>query len=65
MLNDLSDPSVAVFAESWNEKKLRVRSSSDYKDYKQWDLIPVIVKTGDDLSQESFAQQLLFTFRVS
>lgn len=54
-----------MFAESWAEKKARIRGSSRYENHQKWDLIPVIVKTGDDLSQEAFAQQLLFTFKVS
>ncbi|KAF1745785.1 hypothetical protein GCK72_022232 [Caenorhabditis remanei] len=61
--HDSTDPSIAVFAESWAEKKSRIRGSSRYENHQKWDLIPVIVKTGDDLSQEAFAQQLLFTFK--
>lgn len=61
--HDSTDPSIAVFAESWAEKKARIRCSSRYENHQKWDLIPVIVKTGDDLSQEAFAQQLLFTFK--
>ncbi|EGT54886.1 hypothetical protein CAEBREN_06497 [Caenorhabditis brenneri] len=61
--HDLTDPSIAVFAESWSEKKSRIRRFSRYENHSKWDLIPVIVKTGDDLSQEAFAQQLLFTFK--
>ncbi|CAO4382899.1 unnamed protein product [Caenorhabditis nigoni] len=61
--HDSTDPSIAVFAEPWSEKKSRIRESSRYENHQKWDLIPVIVKTGDDLSQEAFAQQLLFTFK--
>ncbi|CAI5456390.1 unnamed protein product [Caenorhabditis angaria] len=63
MYHDVTDPSAAVFAESWNDKKDRIRACSDYGGYKEWDLIPVIVKYGDDLSQESFAQQVLQIFK--
>ncbi|CAI2355523.1 unnamed protein product [Caenorhabditis sp. 36 PRJEB53466] len=61
--HDTTDPSVAVFAEAWSDKKDRIRSASKNGNISEWDLIPVIVKTGDDLTQEAFAQQLLFTFK--
>ncbi|CAB3410122.1 unnamed protein product [Caenorhabditis bovis] len=61
--HDTSDPSAAVFAESWHDKRERIRACSNYGGYDEWDLIPVIVKYGDDLTQESFAQQLLQTFK--
>ncbi|KAK5174761.1 Phosphatidylinositol 4-kinase pik1alpha (PI4-kinase)(PtdIns-4-kinase) [Saxophila tyrrhenica] len=56
---DRDDPSAATFGEAWEQKKERIRRSSPYGWAKNWDLISVIVKTGDDLRQEAFACQLI------
>jgi len=56
---DRDDPSAAVFGEAWQMKKERIRQSSPYGWMKNWDLVSVIVKTGDDLRQEAFACQLI------
>ncbi|KAH7041084.1 kinase-like domain-containing protein [Microdochium trichocladiopsis] len=56
---DRDDPSAAVFGEAWHMKKERIRQSSPYGWMKNWDLVSVIVKTGDDLRQEAFACQLI------
>ncbi|KAK3357722.1 phosphatidylinositol 4-kinase-like protein [Lasiosphaeria hispida] len=56
---DRDDPSAAVFGEAWEVKKERIRKSSPYGWMKNWDLVSVIVKTGADLRQESFACQLI------
>ncbi|KAI1483967.1 kinase-like domain-containing protein [Daldinia eschscholtzii] len=56
---DRDDPSAAVFGEAWHMKKERIRKTSPYGWMKNWDLISVIVKTGDDLRQEAFACQLI------
>ena len=56
---DRDDPSAATFGEAWEEKKDRIRRSSPYGWARNWDLISVIVKTGDDLRQEAFACQLI------
>ncbi|KAI9823790.1 MAG: hypothetical protein M1819_001137 [Sarea resinae] len=56
---DRDDPSAATFGEEWNTKKERIRKSSPYGWMKNWDLLSVIVKTGADLRQESFACQLI------
>ncbi|KAK5118344.1 hypothetical protein LTR62_002857 [Meristemomyces frigidus] len=56
---DRDDPSAATFGEAWEQKKERIRRSSPYGWAKNWDLISVIVKTGADLRQESFACQLI------
>ncbi|KFY01226.1 hypothetical protein V490_01002, partial [Pseudogymnoascus sp. VKM F-3557] len=56
---DRDDPSAAMFGEAWSEKKERIRKSSPYGWMSNWDLISVIVKTGDDLRQEAFAVQLI------
>ena len=56
---DRDDPSAATFGEAWEEKKERIRRSSPYGWARNWDLVSVIVKTGDDLRQEAFACQLI------
>jgi phosphatidylinositol 4-kinase len=56
---DRDDPSAATFGEAWEVKKERIRKTSPYGWIKHWDLISVIVKTGDDLRQEAFACQLI------
>ncbi|EMC99109.1 hypothetical protein BAUCODRAFT_31412 [Baudoinia panamericana UAMH 10762] len=58
-VGDRDDPSAATFGEAWEVKKERIRRSSPYGWVKNWDLISVIVKTGDDLRQEAFACQLI------
>ncbi|EGY14713.1 hypothetical protein VD0002_g9977 [Verticillium dahliae] len=57
--SDRDDPSAAVFGEAWQAKKERIRKTSPYGWMKNWDLISVIIKTGDDLRQEAFACQLI------
>lgn len=56
---DRDDPSAATVGEAWEQKKERIRRSSPYGWVKNWNLVSVIVKTGDDLRQESFACQLI------
>lgn len=56
---DRDDPSAATFGEEWSAKRERIRRSSPYGYMPNWDLISVIVKTGDDLRQEAFACQLI------
>ncbi|KAK6358417.1 Phosphatidylinositol 4-kinase pik1alpha (PI4-kinase)(PtdIns-4-kinase) [Orbilia blumenaviensis] len=56
---DKDDPSAATFGEEWRAKRERIRKSSPYGLYKNWDLLSVIVKTGGDLRQEMFACQLI------
>jgi hypothetical protein len=56
---DRDDPSAATFGEAWSVKKERIRKSSPFGWMKNWDVLSVIVKTGDDLRQEAFACQLI------
>ncbi|OUC49253.1 phosphatidylinositol 3- and 4-kinase, partial [Trichinella nativa] len=53
------DPSASILSEPWDEKLKRVRESSPYGSLSGWRLLPVIVKTGDDLRQELLAYQIL------
>jgi phosphatidylinositol 4-kinase len=45
--------------EPWSEKQARIRESSPYGHFPNWRLLPVIVKSGDDLRQELMAFQFL------
>lgn len=55
----VEDPSASAMSEPWEEKVIRIRESSPYGHLPGWDLLPVIIKTGDDLRQELLAYQLL------
>ncbi|CAD6194054.1 unnamed protein product [Caenorhabditis auriculariae] len=61
--SDSKDPSAATLSEPFEAKRERIRSGSPYGDNEFWDLVPIIVKTGDDLAQELFTYQLLCVFR--
>ena len=45
--------------EPWSEKLARIRDSSPYGHMPGWRLLPMIVKSGDDLRQELLAFQFL------
>ena len=47
-----------MLKEPWEEKVRRVRDSSPYGHLKNWKLLSVIVKCGDDLRQELMAYQV-------
>lgn len=53
------DPSAAVFKENWEAKEQRIRDASIYGKNENWELLPIIIKTGADLRQEQFALQLI------
>jgi phosphatidylinositol 4-kinase len=53
------DPSASALSEPWDEKVTRIRDASPYGRHPNWHLLPVIIKTGDDLRQELLAFQLL------
>lgn len=48
-----------VFREHWSEKEARIRRESPFGEHPGWRLLPVIVKSNDDLRQEQFAAQLI------
>ncbi|KAE9552503.1 hypothetical protein FO519_004283 [Halicephalobus sp. NKZ332] len=58
------DPSASAMSEPWEEKLIRIRESSPYGTLQGWRLLPVIIKTGDDLRQELLAYQLLTTLQI-
>ena len=48
-----------LFKEKWAEKSERIRRSSPAGHMPGWRLLPVIIKSNDDLRQEAFAAQLI------
>lgn len=64
MTHSPDDPSASAMSEPWDEKIARIRESSPYGTLPNWRLLPVIIKTGDDLRQELLAYQLLTTLQV-
>jgi Phosphatidylinositol 3- and 4-kinase len=48
-----------AFGERWAEKKARMAFSSPHGKRAGWDLVGVIVKSNDDLRQETFVMQLI------
>jgi phosphatidylinositol kinase/protein kinase (PI-3 family) len=51
-----------IFKESWNAKKSRIQAASPWGHLARWNVLSVIVKTGDDLRQEQLATQLIQRF---
>ncbi|CEP64352.1 1-phosphatidylinositol 4-kinase LALA0_S11e02146g [Lachancea lanzarotensis] len=49
----------SYLGEDWNTKKERIRATSEYGLFENWDLCSVIAKSGDDLRQEAFACQMI------
>jgi len=48
-----------VFKEDWNAKTERLRKSSIYGSHPGWRLLPILMKSNDDLRQEQLASQLI------
>jgi hypothetical protein len=59
-IRDPDDPSMNALREPWVVKEARIRESSPYGHYPNWRLLPVIIKSGDDLRQELMAFQFLY-----
>ena len=57
---DPDDPSARALKEPFSEKIKKIRESSPYGHLPDWNLLPVIVKCGDDLRQEMLAYQVGF-----
>ncbi|CAI5724009.1 unnamed protein product [Hyaloperonospora brassicae] len=56
------EPPCVVFKERWADKERRVQATSPYGQLPGWRLLPVIVKSDDDLRQEQLALQLIRQF---
>jgi len=48
-----------VFKEDWNAKTERIRKSSIHGSHPGWRLLPILVKSNDDLRQEQLMSQLI------
>jgi len=48
-----------VFKEDWQTKEERLRSKSAYGSHPNWRLLPILIKSNDDLRQEQLASQLI------
>jgi phosphatidylinositol 4-kinase B len=57
-----SDIPAVIFKERWEEKENRLRVSSPWSAQPGWRLLPVIVKSDDDLRQEQLASQMIRQF---
>ena len=55
-----SRPPPVVFKESWSAKESRLRSKSVYGSHPNWRLLPILLKSNDDLRQEQLAAQLIY-----
>ena len=51
-----------VFGESAKEQKERLKRRSPFGHFRTWNVISIIVKSGDDLKQEQLAMQLISQF---
>lgn len=56
------EPIAVVFPERWREKEAMIAATSAYSHLPGWRLLPVIIKSNDDLRQEQFVSQLLVQF---
>ncbi|EGZ17788.1 hypothetical protein PHYSODRAFT_314984 [Phytophthora sojae] len=57
-----AEPPAVIFKERWVEKERRIQATSPYGKLPGWRLLPVIVKSDDDLRQEQLALQLIHQF---
>ncbi|RLN96582.1 hypothetical protein BBJ28_00000159 [Nothophytophthora sp. Chile5] len=56
------EPPCVIFKERWAEKQRRLQATSPFGQLPGWRLLPVIVKSDDDLRQEQLASQLIRQF---
>lgn len=55
-------PPCVIFTERWSEKERRIQANSPFGHMPGWRLLPVIIKSNDDLRQEQLAAQLIKQF---
>jgi len=53
-------PPPVVFKEQWMDKEDRISAKSIYGSHPDWKLVPILIKSNDDLRQEQLASQLIF-----
>lgn len=56
-------PAQTLFGETSQEQKARLRDRSPFGHFRTWNIIRIIVKSGDDLKQEQLAMQLISQFQ--
>lgn len=56
------DEPLVIFTERWADKERRIQATSEFGSLPGWRLLPVIVKSNDDLRQEQLAAQLIKQF---
>mmetsp|Transcript_23878 Transcript_23878/g.23637 ORF Transcript_23878/g.23637 Transcript_23878/m.23637 type:complete len:528 (+) Transcript_23878:59-1642(+) len=59
----INDGKRVIFKESFKEMAQRIRAKSPFGKLKTWELLHIIVKSGDDLRQEQLAMQLISFFQ--
>jgi phosphatidylinositol 4-kinase len=59
-VTESGQPPLVVFKEAWVAKQSRIQASSPVGSLPGWRLLPIIVKSGDDLRQEQVVSQLIF-----
>jgi phosphatidylinositol 4-kinase len=57
--SSLGRPPPIVFKEDWKMKEDRIRQKSAYGKHPNWRLLPILIKSNDDLRQEQLASQLI------
>ena len=58
-LSSIGPAPTVVFKEDWKTKTERLRKSSIYGTRDGWRLLPILIKSNDDLRQEQLASQLI------
>ena len=59
-----SKPPPVVFKEDWHQKEERLRPLSAFGSHPGWRLLPVLIKSNDDLRQEQLASQLIYQISI-
>ena len=57
--NSSSTSSTLVFKEDWEAKVNRIRVNSTFSNHPNWRLLPILIKTNDDIRQEQLAAQMI------
>lgn len=62
--NNLKINSIGLFGrKKYEEVKEELRENSEFGNLKNWDIISVIVKSGESIEQEKFASLLMHIFK--
>ena len=51
-----------LFSNSSYVQKLKIKNNSKFGEFNSWDLVHIIVKSGDNFKQEQLASQLVYQF---